>query len=485
MGATDTLAADSPQLTRSSREPDTVERLTAADLTMLWEDDFGWPQDIGVIAVLDGTPLYDAAGRLRIEMVRDAIARRLHLVPRLRQVLYRPMWGLGRPLWVDVQTFDIARHVRVQPLPAGSGEEQLVRACERLHARRLDQSRPLWELWLLPGLLAGRVGMFMKIHHAIADGVAGTALIGALLGPEPERDGPPPPWTPRPVPTRRKLLVDNVVRHGTALSTSLVHLAHPMRTWRRLSLGWREFREVFGDPAPRTSLNRPIGSVRRFGVCRSRLDLAKDVAHAASATVNDLVLAAIAGGLRELLQSRGEPVDSLVLRAMVPVSLRHGPSAPQGNLDGGMVVPVPVGEPETGRRLRLIAAATARCKTRVMRPPETGFLASAIVRKGMLRMMRRQRLANVYVTNVPGPRVPLHLGGARLLEMFPVVPLSGNLTLGVGVLSYAGQLNFTVITDQDGSDDQKVFLAGLQRALDSVAGHAIRHKGPGIDSEWL
>src|SRR5919197_5297522 len=171
MGATDTLAADSPQLTRSSREPDTVERLTAADLTMLWEDDFGWPQDIGVIAVLDGTPLYDAAGRLRIEMVRDAIARRLHLVPRLRQVLYRPMWGLGRPLWVDVQTFDIARHVRVQPLPAGSGEEQLVRACERLHARRLDLSRPLWDLWLLPGLLAGRVGMFMKIHHAIADGV--------------------------------------------------------------------------------------------------------------------------------------------------------------------------------------------------------------------------------------------------------------------------------------------------------------------------
>jgi len=466
-GTTSVDRAAAPSTGRG-RQRAVVDRLTGQDLSMLWPDDFGWPQDIGVIAVLDGAGLFDADGRLRIGKVREAIARRLHLVPRLRQVVYHPRLGLGPPLWVDVRSFDIADHVGVLPLPTPADEQQLLQACEELQRRRLDRSRPLWELWLLPGLPEGRVGMFMKMHHVIADGVAGLALFGTLLDIDPAASAPAvPAWTPRPVPPARELLTDNVRRRATAFSASASRLVHPIRSVRRARTSWQAFRAVFGEErAPHSSLNRPIGPDRRIAVGRGRLDVAKAVAHTAGAKVNDVVLAVIAGGLRDLLQSRGEHVDGLVLRAAVPVSLHRGsPGQARGNLDGGMMVPIPVGEPETVRRLRLIAADTAQRKTKAMRPAVTGIVGSAIVRKIMLRLMSRQRLSNLYVANIPGPPVPLYLAGARILEMFPVVPLTGNITLGIGVLSYVGQLNFTAIGDRDSSSDLPVFLTGLQHAL--------------------
>jgi diacylglycerol O-acyltransferase len=449
-----------------------VDPLTSQDLGMLWPDDFGWPQDIGVIAILDGTGLFDADGRMRIGEVREVIARRLHLVPRLRQVVYRPAPTLGRPLWVDVRSFDITDHVRVFPLAQPADEQQLLRVCERLHQRRLDPSRPLWELWLLPGLPDGRVGMFMKMHHVIADGVAGVALFGALLDRTPATSAPPaPPWTPQPVPRVRDLLIDNARRHATALSTSASRLAHPIRSARRVRATWLAFHDMLTvERPPRTSLNRPLGAGRRLAVGRGRLDLAKDVAHAGGAKVNDVVLAAIAGGLRDLLRSRGERVDDLVLHAAVPVSLHRGaPETARGNMDGGMMVPLPVGDPDARRRLRLIAADTVRRKTNVMRLPETGIAGSAMARKLMLRLMGRQRIVNVYVANVPGPPMPLYLAGARLLEMFPVVPLNGNVPLGIGVFSYSGQLNVTAVTDRTGDFDLPVLVTGFQHALDEMS----------------
>src|SRR6266700_7102693 len=156
-----------------------LERLTASDLFMLWADDFGWSQDIGVLAILDGTRLLDGDGRVRIEAVRRAIEPRLPLVPRFRQLLYRPRRGLGWPLWVDAQSFDLADHVQVFPLAAPGDQAQLLQACAQLYRRRLDPSRPLWEAWLLPGLPQRRVGLFLRAHHTVADGVAGMAAFGA------------------------------------------------------------------------------------------------------------------------------------------------------------------------------------------------------------------------------------------------------------------------------------------------------------------
>jgi Wax ester synthase-like Acyl-CoA acyltransferase domain len=158
-----------------------LERLTASDMFLLLWDDFGWSGDIGALAILDGTSLLDREGRVRIEDVRRHLEARLHLVPRFRQRLYRPKRGLGWPLWVDAASFDLADHVRVHPLPAPGDSAQLLHACEQLAQRRLDPARPLWELWLIPGLPARRMGALFKVHHAIADGMAGVATVGALL----------------------------------------------------------------------------------------------------------------------------------------------------------------------------------------------------------------------------------------------------------------------------------------------------------------
>jgi diacylglycerol O-acyltransferase / wax synthase len=302
-----------------------MERLGGLDLQVLLWDDFGWSGDIGALAILDGASLLDDDGDVRIEAVRRRIEPRLHLVPRFRQRLYRPRRGLGWPLWVDSASFDLADHVRVLPLPAPGDEAQLLLACEELARRRLDPARPLWEMWLLPGLPQGRVGLFVKLHHAIADGVAGVAAFGALLDLAADAAGPVvPPWTPAPAPTAGELLQDNVRRRVQELDRALSSLAHPAGMLRRARAAWPAWREFFAEQrAPRTSLNRPIGADRRLALIGSRLDLVKQIAHAHDAKVNDVVLAAVAGGLRELLRGRGEHVEQLALRAMVPVSLHR------------------------------------------------------------------------------------------------------------------------------------------------------------------
>ena len=208
-----------------------MERLSAMDLSMLWPDDLGWPQDIGALAILDGSGLLDSDGRFRIDAVRAAIDSRLHLVRRFRQVLYVPRRGLGWPLWVDAPAFELGDHVRVLPLPQPADEAQVLQAVERLRRRRLDRSRPLWEMWFLPGLTDGRVGMFMKVHHAVADGVAGVATLGAFLDAVPDAAASPaPPWTPVPAPSTRQLLEDNLRRRHDSLRRVFRTISHPVST---------------------------------------------------------------------------------------------------------------------------------------------------------------------------------------------------------------------------------------------------------------
>jgi diacylglycerol O-acyltransferase / wax synthase len=188
-----------------------LERLTASDLFLLLWDDYGWSTDIGGLAILDGTSLLGPDGRVRIEAVREHLEPRLLLIPRFRQLLYRPRLGLGWPLWVDAPTFDLASHIRVQPLAAPGSETQLLQACQELARRRLDPDRPLWELWLLPGLPDQRVGAYLRLHHAVADGAAALAAFGALLDPALSAHDPvEPPWTPAPIPTTSELLRDNL-----------------------------------------------------------------------------------------------------------------------------------------------------------------------------------------------------------------------------------------------------------------------------------
>lgn len=444
-----------------------LDRLTAQDLLMLGADDFGWSEDIGVLAILDGTRLLDGDGRVRIDEIRRRLAAKLHLVPRFRQALYRPRLGLGWPLWVDAPRFDLAEHVRVHPVAAPGDQAGLLAACARLYRRRLDPSRPLWEAWFLPGLPGRQVGLFLRTHHAVADGVAGVAAFGALLDLAADPPTPvAPSWTPAPTPTAGALVRDNLRRRLRGLGRGLSGLAHPSGRWRGSLEVWPEF---FAERAPRTSLNRPIGPDRRLAIVRGHLEVARQVAHAHQAKVNDVVLAAIAGGLRQLLAGRGEDVQGLVPRAMVPISLhREPPGQASGNQDSVMLVPLPVGEPDPVRRLELLRAETAARKRKARPPMGSGIFGFVAVQRLWYRFLARQRTVNLVVSNVPGPPAPLYLAGARLLEVFPVAAIMGNLTLAVAVFSYAGQLNFTAIADRDTCPDVEVFAQGVRRALDEL-----------------
>ncbi len=447
-----------------------VDRLTAEDLLMLWPDEI-WPQEIGALAILDGSSLLDRDGRFRIEALRDVIAARLHLVPRFRQLLHVPRRGLGGPLWVDAPAFDLTDHVRVVPLPDPGDEAALLLVTEQLRRRRLDRSRPLWEMSILPGLAENRVGMFVKMHHAIADGIAGVATLGALLDTAPDGPaGPAPPWAPAPPPTARDLLADSVRRHISGLGRAFSAFAEPVTSARHVMAGWTTIREILAaEPGPRTSLDRVTGPGRNLALIRSDIGLVKKIAHEHGAKVNDVLLGVTAGGLRGLLRNRGEPVADLVLPVYVPVTLRQ-PEArarARGNLIAQIVVPVPIGMPDPGRRLAWIAAETATRKAG-SHPSLGAAFHSRTARRVLLKVLDRYPV-NVTTADVPGPQTPLYLAGARLLEVFPLLPLISNVSLGIGALSYAGQFNIMAIADQDACPDLDVFAAGVQDELQALA----------------
>jgi WS/DGAT/MGAT family acyltransferase len=223
---------------------------------------------------------------------------------------------------------------------------------------------------------------------------------------------------------------------------------------------------------PRTSLTRPIGRSRRLAVLSVPLEPVHAVAHAHKASINDAVLAAVAGGLRAVLASRGEPAD-VTLRASVPVSLRaaeHGAAGGLGNRVGVLIVPLPLRERDALRRMELIADATRQEKVRARQAGPLAVMTTTLGIRLALPLLRRQRLVSVFVTNVPGPTTPLHLAGARLLRAYPAGPIAGNVTLGVGVLSYAGGLGLGLTADAEAWPDLPVFVDALRESFDALTG---------------
>lgn len=446
-----------------------VDRLTADDRLVLWSDTV-WPQDVGAVAVLDGDPLLEPDGRFRIEDARAAVARRVHVMPRLRQVLRVPRRGLGWPFWVDAHSFELRYHVRAAHLPPDSDEAAFLQAVEDVRSHRLDPTRPLWEMWFFPGLAERRVGLFIRLHHVMADGIAGVAGIASLLDVGPEaRRSPAPAWTPEPAPSTAYLLVDNVRRRGGEIGRTLGSVASPARSLRHLAAAWPAARELLGGrPATATSLDGLVGPRRRLALVRASMEEVTRVAHTHDATVNDVLLALIAGGVRALLRSRGEPVDGVVLPIYVPMSLRRqGRGAATGNRITQVVVPLPVGLPDPVARLHRITAATTERKA-VARPSLGAMFRSKVLSGAMLKLIIRQRI-NLLSADLPGPAAPLYLAGARVLEVFPLLNLVGNMTLGVGALSYASQFHVLVVGDGDLYPDLAVFAGGLAEELPALA----------------
>jgi len=438
---------------------------------MLWPDEL-WPQEIGALAVLDGSSLLEPGGRFRIEAVREAIEARLHLVPRFRQLLYIPRRGLGPPLWVDALGFNLDDHVRVAPVPAPGDEAQLLIMTEQLRRQRLDRSRPLWEMWFLPGLPQERVGLFVRIHHVIADGIAGVATVGAFLDAAAAApSGSGPPWIPAPPPTAGELIAENLRRQVARLGSALSALTRPVASFRPVQAAWPMVRGLVAEPrTPGTSLDRVVGPHRHLALIRSNLDVVKRIAHSYDAKVNDVLLTLVAGGLRALLRSRGELVDDMIMRTYVPVTLRHGNrDHPRGNLIGQIVVRLPIGLADPGQRLRQIVAETAEQKLR-SHPSLGTLLRSRIARSALLKVLDRQPV-NVTTADLPGPQTPKYLVGALLAEVFPVLPLIGKVPLGVGALSYAGQFNIMVVADREACPDLDIFTASLEEELRVLEEH--------------
>ena len=404
------------------------QRLSVQDAGFLYLEHAGLPQHVAILAVTEGGPLHDPDGRLRLDAIRQELAGRLQLIPRLRQRVLSPEVGQGLPLWVDDPGFDLANHVRTVQVPAPGGQRELLGLCDELCLRLLDRARPLWELWLVTGLAHGRVGLVLKLHHSLADGLAAVQLVGILLGSTADAPSPtPPPWQPRPTPSGSSLLADNLAGRSATLAAALARLRHPGRlaAQARVLAGAAQMAAGGRRHRPSSVLRRPVGGRRRLAVARAQLAEVKAVAHAHGATVNDLLLAAVTGGLRALLVARGAPVDGLTLYASVPVALRaRADAAGLGNQVGLMIVPLPVGEPDPVQQLRQVSQATIQRKRRPELLASLRPVGSLAILRALNRYSRHQRIVDLFVTNVPGPKRPLYLLGARLLEAFPVVQIA-------------------------------------------------------------
>jgi diacylglycerol O-acyltransferase / wax synthase len=443
-----------------------LERLTPLDINNLRVERRGLPMNVAALAILEGGALRDSSGELVLDAIKARIEHRLHLAPRLRQRLYWPGFGFGAPVWVDDASFDIGRHVRTRAIPAGGSEHGLLAMCVELNDRPFDLAHPLWEIWFLTEGPEEHVSMLIRFHHVLADGLAALALLGVLFDSAPEASAPQSPtWTAGPVPTRSELLLDDWYRRTAAVRAGLDRIQNFRQTLARGRTLLRQAVQLAREGrAPRTSFNRPVGKQHGLVLVRADLERAKQIAHAHHATVNDVVLCAMAGGARALLASRGELHGGLVLTVSVAASVRAASSTSQaGNLVGVLLVPLAVGEADPTRRLAQVARATAHRKRLPPYQPSARFL-----QRLMIRTMNRQRTVNLLMSNLPGPLQAVYFAGARILELFQIGVIQGNVPLAVGVLSYAGQLNFDIVGDTSLLPDLAAFAKGMAADLERL-----------------
>jgi len=441
------------------------ERLSIQDQSNLWAEAADTPMHIIAVLQLEPGPLVGDRGELKLDDIRRRIAGRLARTPRLLQVVRPGNVLTGPPIWIDEVGFDLDRHVRVGSIPAPGGEAELLEVVARIDEQRLDRNHPLWQLWLLSGLSTGRVVLVVKLHHAIADGLAALQLMAPLFdftGGGNDDGAPAQPGPPRTVPDRWNLTRDNAVAKVSAFGQALATIGRPVALWHAAGTTARALRVTMGQArqAPRSSINQPIGSGRRLAVIRIPLDEAKAVAHAHGSRVNDLLLSLAAGGLRALLLKRAESIDGLKLLTSVPVSMRH--DAKLGNEVGVIIVPLAIEAADPAARLEAVLRATKAAKH--AQNAAAGMMAwSLMARMGMARLLtRRQRFVNLFITNVAGPPMPVYVLGARLLDVIPVVPIAGNCTLGFAALSYNGCLAITAVADAGHVPDLDVVGQGIE-----------------------
>jgi len=465
------------------------ERLSAADAMFLALEDANNHMHVGSVGTFDLGPLRTPHGGLDVDRLRAAIEARLHRVPRFRQRV-ASVPGEGHPVWIDDDRFNIAYHVRHTALPRPGDADALKRVTGRIMSQQLDRGKPLWEMWFIEGLEDDRFALISKTHHCMIDGVAGAELMSVLLDLSPDATVPPPrPWTPRPAPSGALLLADAVMRRIAqpigALQALRGAIAQPREAVAQIGEAAGGVRDALAPSfrsASDTPLNVETGPHRRFETVEHRVADFKAVKDALGGTLNDVVLATVAGALRAFFLDRGLRIQELEVRAMVPVSVRpKGDGGALGNQITQMVAPLPVGLSDPIERLKAVRETMGNLKEskqalggRVLTAIGEWTVPNVLVQA--VRMTVRSRPYNLVVTNVPGPQIPLYLLGARMRDTHPVAPLTPGQSLNIALFSYDGGLYWGLNACYDAVPDLDVLAGHLRESfseLQRAAGVAV------------
>jgi diacylglycerol O-acyltransferase / wax synthase len=400
------------------------------------------------------------------------IEGKLPLVARYRQKVRFVPGGLGHPVWVDDPHFNLDYHVRHSALPPPGTVQDLENLMGRLMSQELDRHRPLWEVWMVEGLPDDRWAMITKAHHCMVDGVSGTDLMAVLLDRDPAAARVAvEPWTPAPEPSDFQLTVQALSRLGGRPAREFLAQPfaglHPRTAWsqaKSVAAGLQSFGARLTAPGEVVSVEGSIGPNRRWAAGRCAFSDVKDIRSAFGGSVNDVVLAAVTGAFRRVLVERGDPVDNVVLRSLVPVSVRHADDHAWNNQVSLILADLPVGIADPVERLGAVQQQMQELKASHQVTAGEAVIATAeflppillsLGARAVMSVMRKspQRTINTVTTNVPGPQFPLYALGREMLEYLPFVPLSEGIRIGVAILSYNGRLTFGVTGDYDTAPD--------------------------------
>ncbi|MCW3001701.1 MAG: conserved hypothetical rane protein [Conexibacter sp.] len=482
-----------------------MHQLTSLDAQFLAVESGRTYGHVGSLCVCD--PSTAPGGELTIEDLCGMVSERLHLLPPFRWKLVNVPLGIDLPYWAQDPDFDLDFHIREAAIPPPGDDRRLADVVARIFARPLDRSRPLWELYLIHGLPDGRVGLLTKVHHAVVDGVSGNEILSVLLDAD-SADGPDRPAPPggdqggERVPSEVEMLGRGLLglprqplRALRALPSTLPALteipgANAFPAVPTLSRGLSRLRGLAGAPssdailsitsarAPRTPFNGRISSHRRFAFGSLSLDKVKAIKNELGITVNDVVVTLCASAVRQWLLDRDE-LPRTPLIAMVPVSVRV-PADRQafGNRISAMIVPIPTDVADPRDRLQraheLLSSAKANhaALPATLLTDATSFIppaVAALAARTTVELLGRTRPPlNLVISNVPGPREPLHCAGARLESMFPVSVVVDGVGLNMTVMSYRDHLDFGIVTDQGQIPDAWPFMDHLHTALDEL-----------------
>jgi len=473
------------------------DRLTAQDNSFLLFETHHLPMHVSSAMVFDAGPLRTPEGGVDIEAIRRATEGVLHRIPRYRQKLHWIPFD-RHAVWVDDPRFQLDFHLRHTALPRPGSDAQLKRLCARIMAQPLDRSRPLWETWVIEGLEGGaRFALVTKIHHCMIDGSSGMDLAHILLSPS--ADAPPPlevpDFVPRPAPSRAQLFRDETARR---LALPL-HAVRAARDFARQTADLRQELEVrgrallqlarTGTRADASPFNGKVGPHRRFDWLDVPLDGLKAMRRSLGCTINDLVLTAVTGGVREYLLYRGVHPERISFRVSAPVSVRSEAERGRlGNRVSSWIVPLPIAEAHPQRQLESILRQTQELKQSRQALGVEMMMGVAEWTPSILLSLGARAMSgpvNTIVTNVPGPQIPLYLQGARLRALYPQAPLLDGMGLAVGLVSYDGRVHWGIVSDPDLVPDADVFtglVAKALRALAEAAGLAPDAAAPGADA---